>query len=191
LPGSRVLFWWSVALSASLADKRCGHLRTWHVFLGYAKIYKDRMISVRHNDVGGFHIAVQDWRHACMQVLERVANWQDPLNHLTYWKWVPTKACQFLLQVLTFDEVHYQIESLLPLEVFADFGDIVVVKRLKPLALKLKLLARPARLIHQLFERDDIVLAKEHVHDLIYCAKAAAPNDRANLIARMDECPYR
>src|SRR6185437_4613832 len=126
-----------------------------------------------------------------MQVLQRVADGQNPGDDLLFGQWPPTLTIQLLLQVLSVYEVHNEVEPRAPLEVFAHLGDVVVVERLEPLRLVLELAAGRARLVGHFLEGVDILLAEDDVADAIDGAQATPADYRLDAVAFMDDGSHR
>src|SRR5262249_17916601 len=91
------------------------------------------------------------------EIGQRITNWQNPVDDLLLGKRHASSARQLLLEVLTIHKVHDQVEALLPLKILSDLGDVVMVERLQPLGLLLKLATSGPRLGDQFFKRIGIV----------------------------------
>src|SRR5262249_16106569 len=114
LAGRGVLLRGGVAFPPGLTHKRRGLIGSWELLLRDAQVYQYRVIAGCDDDVGRFDIAVQDRRNARVKILQCIANGQNPRDYLLLGERYPASAYQFLLEVLAVDEVHDQVETVLP-----------------------------------------------------------------------------
>ena len=182
LAGSRVLFRRRIAFSAGLAREGASLIRAGKMSLGDSQIHQHHMPPGSDDDVGGLDVAVEDGGNSGMEVLQRIADRQDPAEYLLLGERTSVHVRQFLLQILTVDEIHDQVESLVPLKMLTHLGDVVVIKRLQPLAFQLELSAGPRRLVDQFFQRVDILFAVEDIGYLVDSAETSTPYGRRHAI---------